>query len=59
MLPEKVVISKISKRLALFSLSPVMLLAIHMNRFHVAVVPRNLISFFTVPTDKKVWNTLH
>ena len=25
---------------------------------HVTVIPRNLFSSFTVPTDKKVWETL-
>ena len=57
MLPEKVVISK-KRRVITF-------LAVTCNAtrdqhelIHVAVVGRNLFSFFTVTTDKKVWETL-
>ena len=56
MLLEKTVFSKKEKRSSPFSLSPVMLLAINIDSL--AGVPQNLLSFFTAPTGKKIWETL-
>ena len=57
MLLEKVVISR-KKVITFFS---VICNAIRdqYEEVHVAVVPQNLFSFFTVPTDKKVWEHRH
>ena len=60
MLPEKVVISKIKKKKQVITFLAVTCNAIRdqPELVRVACVPRNLFSFFTVPTDKNVWETL-
>ena len=55
-LPEKVVISK-TKIITFLTVACNATRDQH-ELIQVAVVPRNLFSFFTVPTDKKVWETL-
>ena len=50
-LPEKVVISKKKKVITFF--------AVNINRLMWLLCHKICIAFFTVPTDKKVWETLH
>ena len=56
MSPEKVVISK--KKVITFLVVTCNATRDRHELIHVAVVPRNLFSFFTVQTNKKVWETL-
>ena len=54
-LPEKVEISK--KKVTFVAVTCNATRDQH-ELIYVAVEPRNLFSFFTVPTDRKVWETL-
>ena len=57
MVPEKVVSPKKKKVLTFLSVTCNATRDQH-KLIHVAVVPRNLFSFYAVPTDKQVWETL-
>ena len=60
MLPGKVVISIKKKQKKVITFLAVTCSATRNQHesIYVAAVPQNLFSFFTVPTDKKVWETL-
>ena len=56
--PEKMVISKNIKKVITFLAVTCSATRDHHKLIHVVVVPQNFFSFFTVSTDKKVWETL-
>ena len=58
MLPEVVISKNKTKKVITFLAVTCNATSDQHELIHVAVVPHNLFSFFTVPTDKKVWETL-